>query len=44
MEPARVNPKSPQSEYSLRPTYDLTKSNKIVPYLDEITTLVLCVR
>ena len=30
MESARVNPKNPQGDYLLRPTYCLTESDKIV--------------
>ena len=33
MESARVNPKNPLGDYLLRPTYDLTGSNKIVHLL-----------
>ena len=34
MESARINPKNPQGDYLLRPTYDLTGSNKIVHLLE----------
>ena len=34
MESARINPKNSQGDYLLRPTYDLTGSNKIVHLLE----------
>ena len=41
MDSARVNPKNPQGDYLLRPTYDLTGSNKIVHLLEAFSkTLV----
>ena len=32
MESARINPKNPQGDYLLRPTYDFTGSNKIASF------------
>ena len=34
MESARVNPKNPLGDYLLRPTYDLTGSNRIAHLLE----------
>ena len=36
MESARINPKNPQGDNLLRPTYDLTGSNKIVHLLETL--------